>query len=392
LRQRWCDLFGATYQVLLYDLTSTYFECDEPDGEEDPRRFGYSRDQRGDCVQVVVALVVTPEGLPLAYEMFPGNTADKTTLRGMLATIQRRFGKAERIWIMDRGIPTEEILTELRAADAQVRYLVGTPKGRLTKLESTLAQLPWHEVRPQLRVKLLPQDGEVYVLAHSGAREGKERGMRQRRLKAYWKRLAELKEQAPLRDALLKKLGAAQDRAGRVATGLVRVEVSAEGRLSFQFDRAALRAVRQREGRYLLRTNLTDDDPEQIWRYYMQLVFVEEAFRTLKNDLGLRPIYHQKPERIEAHLFVAFLAYCLSITLRQQLRDLAPGLMPRAVFEKLATLQMLDVIVPTTDDRELLLVRRTETNREVALLLDRLGLSLPTQPPPKIRAPVPRTL
>ena len=392
LRQRWCDLFGATYQVLLYDLTSTYFECDVPEDDEDPRRFGYSRDKRGDCVQVVVALVVTPEGLPLAYEMFPGNTADKTTLRGMLATIQRRFGKAERIWIMDRGIPTEEILTELRAADAQVRYLVGTPKGRLTKLESTLAQLPWHEVRPQLRVKLLPQDGEVYVLAHSGAREGKERGMRQRRLKAYWKRLAELKEQAPLRDALLKKLGAAQDRAGRVATGLVRVEVSAEGRLSFQFDRAALRAVRQREGRYLLRTNLTDDDPEQIWRYYMQLVFVEEAFRTLKNDLGLRPIYHQKPERIEAHLFVAFLAYCLSITLRQQLRDLAPGLMPRAVFEKLATLQMLDVIVPTTDDRELLLVRRTETNREVALLLDRLGLSLPTQPPPKIRAPVPRTL
>jgi hypothetical protein len=392
LRQRWCDLFGATYQVLLYDLTSTYFECEVPGSEEDPRRFGYSRDKRGDCVQVVVALVVTPEGLPLAYEMFPGNTADKTTLRGMLETIQRRFGKAERIWIMDRGIPTEEILAELRAADAKVRYLVGTPKGRLTKLESTLAQLPWREVRPQLRVKLLPQQGEVYVLAHSGAREGKERGMRKRRLKAYWKRLATLKEQAPPRDTLLKKLGAAQDRAGRVASGLVRVEISAEGLLSYQLDREALRALRQREGRYLLRTNLPEDDPEQIWRYYMQLVFVEEAFRTLKNDLGLRPIYHQKPERIEAHLFLAFLAYCLSITLRQKLHDLAPGLMPRSVFEKLATLQMLDVIVPTTDDRELLLVRRTEPNRDVALLLDRLGLSLPAQPPPKIRTPVPHSL
>ena len=392
LRQRWCDLFGATYQILLYDLTSTYFECDVPEGDEDPRRFGYSRDKRGDCVQVVVALVVTPEGLPLAYEMFPGNTADKTTLRGMIETIQRRFGKAERIWIMDRGIPTEEVLTELRAADPKVRYLVGTPKGRLTKLESTLAELPWSEVRPQLRVKLLPQDGEVYVLAHSGAREGKERGMRKRRLKAYWKRLADLQKQAPPRDLLLKKLGAAQDRAGRVATGLVHAEVSAEGILSYQLDRAALRAVRQREGRYLLRTNLAADEPELIWHCYMQLVFVEEAFRTLKNDLGLRPIYHHKPERIEAHLFVAFLAYCLSITLRQQLRGLAPGLMPRVVFEKLATLQMLDVIVPTTDDRELLLVRRTEPDRDVALLLDRLGRSLPAQPPPKIRTPIPRPL
>lgn len=392
LRQRWCDLFGASYQVLLYDLTSTYFECEVPTGEDDPRRFGYSRDKRGDCVQVVVALVITPEGLPLAYEMFPGNTADKTTLRGMIETIQRRFGKAERIWIMDRGIPTEEVLSELRAAAAPVRYLVGTPKGRLSKLESILATLPWREVRPQLRVKLLPQDGEVYVLAHSGAREGKERGMRKRRLKAYWKRLAELQKQALSRDGLLKKLGAAQDRAGRVATGLVQVDVSAEGRLSYSLDRAALRAVRQREGRYLLRTNLPADDPELIWRCYIQLVFVEEAFRTLKGDLGLRPIFHQKPKRIEAHLFVSFLAYCLSITLRQQLRGLAPGLMPRVVFEKLAALQMLDVIVPTTDNRELLLVRRTEPDRDVALLLDRLGRSLPPQPPPKIRAPAPHPL
>jgi hypothetical protein len=303
----------------------------------------------------------------------------------MVETIQRRFGKAERIWVMDRGIPTEEVLTELRGADPKVRYLVGTPKGRLTKLEATLANLPWSEVRPQLRVKLMAQDGEVYVLAHSGAREGKERGMRKRKLKAYWKRLADLQKQAPPRDLLLKKLGAAQDRAGRVATGLVHAGVSPEGLLSYRLDRASLRAARQREGRYLLRTNLPADDPDQIWRCYMQLVFVEEAFRTLKNDLGLRPIYHHKPERIEAHLFVAFLAYCLSITLRQQLRSLAPGLMPRVVLEKLAALQMLDVIVPTTDNRELLLVRRTEPDRDVALLLDQLGRSLPAQPPPKIR-------
>jgi hypothetical protein len=386
LRQRWSDLFGARYEVLLYDLTSTYFECEVPTDENDPRRFGYSRDKRSDCVQVVVALVVTPEGLPLAYEMFPGNTADKTTLRGMLATIRRRYGAAERIWIMDRGIPTEEILTELRGADSHVRYLVGTPKGRLTRYEAALAERPWQAVHPHLRVKLLPQDGELYVLAESQARAGKERGMRRRRLKAYWKRLGELQRQRPARDVLLKKLGAAQERAGRVATSLVTLIVASDGALTYQLNRDELRAVRGREGRYLLRTNLAADDPELIWRCYMQLCFVEEAFRTLKGDLGLRPIFHQRPERIEAHLFVSFLAYCLSITLRQQLRGLAGGLMPRTVFEKLATVQMLDVVVPTTDGRELLLVRRTEPARDVQLLLDRLGLTLPSQPPPRIRA------
>lgn len=387
LRQRWSDLFGAHYEVLLYDLTSTYFECDVPADETDPRRFGYSRDRRGDCVQVVVALAVTPEGLPLAYEMLPGNTADKTTLRGMLATIRRRFGAAERIWVMDRGIPTEEILDELRAADSGVRYLVGTPKGRLTRYEAALAERPWQTVRPALRVKLLPQDGELYVLAESQARAGKERGMRRRRLKAYWQRLGELQRQRPERDALLKKLGAAQERAGRVATSLVAVAVAADGALTYRLDRDALQAVRSREGRYLLRTNLAADDPELIWRCYMQLCFVEEAFRTLKGDLGLRPIFHQRPDRIEAHLFVAFLAYCLSITLRQKLRGVAGGLMPRAVLEKLATVQMLDVRIPVLDGRELLLTRHTEPSRDVALLLEQLKLPLPPQPPPRIQYP-----
>jgi len=387
LGKRWRDLFAARYEVLLYDLTSTYFESDPPGDPNDPRRFGYSRDKRGDCVQVVVALVVTPEGLPLAYEMMPGNTADKTTLRGMLDLVRKRFGAAERIWVMDRGIPTEEILDELRALDSGVRYLVGTPKGRLTRYEAALAQRPWQEVHSQLRVKLLPQAGEVYVLAESRARACKERGMRRRRLKAYWKRLGELKERRPQRDVLLKKLGAAQQKAGRGAVNLVKVEVAAGGELTYRLDREKLRATRSREGRYLLRTNLAADDPELIWRCYMQLCHVEEAFRTLKGDLGLRPIFHQLPERIEAHLFIAFLAYCLSITLRQSLRKLAPGLTPRSVFEKLATLQMLDVAVPTTDGRELLLVRHTEPSKDVRLLLDRLGLTLPPQPPPRIRIP-----
>lgn len=390
LRRRWSDLFGARYDVLLYDLTSTYFESDAPENAADPRRFGYSRDKRSDCVQVIVALVVTPEGLPLAYEMLPGNTADKTTLRDMLRLIRQRYGAAERIWVMDRGIPTEAVLAELRSAEARVRYLVGTPKGRLTKLEAALAERPWQEVHPQLRVKLLPQEGELYVLAESTARAHKDRGIRRRRLKAYWRRLGQLQHQDLSRDALLEKLGAARARAGRIVAGLVKVTVSPAGNLTFALDRVKLRTVRSREGRYLLRTNLSAEDPELLWRCYMQLVWVEEAFRTLKGDLGLRPIYHHTPARIEAHLFVAFLAYCLSITLRQRLRALAGGLMPRVVFEKLATLQLLDVRVPTTDGRELLLVRRTEPDRDVALLLERLGLTLPAQPPPRI-GPAART-
>lgn len=384
LRSRWSDLFGVKFDVLLYDLTSTYFECDVPADPTDPRRFGYSRDKRSDCVPVIVALVVTPEGLPLAYELFPGNTADKTTLRDMLALIQQRYGQAQRIWVMDRGIPTEAVLAELRQSEAKGSYLVGTPKGRLTKLETELSEKPWQQVRPQLRVKLLPQEGEVYVLAERGARSHKERAMRRRKLQALWQRLGEIQKQDLTRDQRIEKLGAARARAGRVASGLVKTTVAADGQLTYTLDRVKLRTVRGREGRYLLRTNLSAADPELVWRCYMQLVFVEEAFRTLKGDLGLRPIYHHKPERIEAHLLVACLAYCLSITLRQRLKALAGGLMPRVVFEKLATLQLLDVRVPTTAGRELLLVRRTEPERDVALLLARLDLTLPPQPPPRI--------
>ena len=208
--------------------------------------------------------------------------------------------------------------------------------------------------------------------------------MRRRKLKTLWRRLKEIQRQDLTRDQRLEKTGVARDRAGRTAARLVHSSVDAQGQLTFSLDRRKLRAARRREGRYLLRTNLSAENPELLWRCYMQLVFVEEAFRTLKGDLNLRPIYHQKPERIEAHLFVAFLAYCLSITLRQRLKVLAGGLMPRVVFEKLAGLQLLDVRVPTTDGRQLLLVRRTEPDRDVALLLARLNLTLPPQPAPRI--------
>jgi hypothetical protein len=389
LRERWADLFAARYDILLYDLTSTYFECDLPEAADDPRQFGYSRDRRSDCVQVVIAMVVTPEGLPLAYEMMPGHTADKTTLPAMIALLQKRHGKIGRIWVMDRGLPTEDALARMRACNPPLHYLVGTPKARLHRLEAVLAERPWVEVRGQLRVKCVPEDGEVYVLTESPARVDKERAMRRRLLKIYWQRLGELAQRkTPERDALLLTLGKAKGEAGAAAR-LVTVTVSAAGVLTDQLDLGKLREVRRREGRYLLRTNLADYDPDVLWRYYMQLVFVEEAFRTLKGDLSLRPVFHQKPARIEAHLFVAFLAYCLSVTLRQRLRQRSGGLMPRAVLEKLATIQLLDVRVPTTDGRELLLVRRTEPDHEITLLLHQLGLTLPAQPPPKICQPSP---
>ena len=210
LRDRWATLFDARFDVLLYDLTSTYFESDPP--FEGKRRFGYSRDKRPDCVQVVIALIVTPQGFPLAYEVMPGNTADNTTLTAFLEKIERQYGRSDRIWIMDRGIPTEETLASMREGDAPVRYLVGTPKGRLTRLEKTFLDLPWQEVRQAVNVKLLAEDGELYILVRSDGRLHKERSMRRRRLKKLWRRLAELQGQSNSRDQLMLKLGAAKSR------------------------------------------------------------------------------------------------------------------------------------------------------------------------------------
>jgi hypothetical protein len=398
LRARWQDLFAATFDVLLYDLTSTYFESPPPADDADKRRHGYSRDKRSDCVQVVIALVVTPDGFPLGYEVLPGNTADCTTLRDMLRKVEAQYGKANRVWVMDRGIPSEEVLAEMRAASPPVSYLVGTPKGRLSKLEKHLVTLPWQAVREGVDVKLLPhpsttlredlraQDQELYVLAQSRARIDKERAMRRRKLKWLWARLEEIAAMELPREELLMKLGAARAKA-RAAWRLVDIAVAPEGTtFSFTLDRAKLRQVRRREGRYLLRTNLTGKDPAELWRFYIQLVEVEAAFKTMKDDLQLRPIYHQLEQRIEAHIFVAFLAYCLHVTLRARLKPLAPGLTPRAVLDKLAAVQMLDVHFPTTDGRTLILSRYTELTAEQKILVQQLKLDLPPQPPPRITA------
>ena len=385
LMARWRDLFGANFDVLLYDLTSTYFEVNASDvAEGDKRRHGYSRDKRPDCPQVVIALVVTTDGLPLAYEVLPGNTADCTTLRMFLARIERQYGRARRVWVMDRGIPTEAVLAEMRGSDPPVQYLVGTPKGRLSRLEKQLLTKPWQKASAGVRVKLLAEDDELYVYAESVDRASKERAMRSRQLKWLWKRLRELAAMEIPREEMLMKLGAARSRAP-TAWRLVDIEMDKESSMFvYTLNRQKLRRIRRREGRYLLRTNLTENDPALLWQYYTQLVAVEEAFKNLKGDLAIRPVFHQEERRIEAHIFIAFLAYCLQITLQRRLHALAPGLTARSALEKFAAVQMIDVHLPTTDGRELLLTRYTQPEPELRLLIQQLRLQLPPQPPPRI--------
>jgi transposase len=396
LTERWKDLFNAKFDVLLYDLTSTYFESDPPFGEGDKRQFGYSRDKRPDCVQVVIALIVTPEGFPLAYEVLAGNTSDKTTLRDFLKKIEAQYGKAQRVWVMDRGIPTEEVLAEMRASDPPIYYLVGTPKGRLSKLEAELITRPWEQVRPGVEVKLLCRAGELYVQTKSQDRIGKERAMRKRRLRKLWDRLCELKQMKLSAKALLIKIGEAKKEAGRVF-GLIDLKLPNPSKskrkksktkvsFSFRMNRAKFRDAYRREGRYLLRSNLPEQAPAILWEYYTQLIQVEEAFKNLKGDLGIRPIFHKLPHRIEAHIFIAFLSYCLHVTLRRRLRDLAPGLTPRAALEKFSAMQMIDVYLPTSDGRTIILSRYTQPENDLQLLLNQLKLQLPDQPPPKIAA------
>lgn len=399
LRERWITLFDARCDILLYDLTSTYFECDPPPPEAgSKKKHGYSRDKRSDCVQVVIALVTTPEGFPLAYEVLPGNTQDNQTLQDFITKIEDQYGKAKRIWVMDRGIPTEEVLEKMRESKPPVHYIVGTPKGRLTSYEKRYLKMDWRKAKEDIDVKLLKDDGDLYVLVRSDKRIGKERGMRRRRLKKLWKRLGEIQAMSgQSRDQLLMRLGAAKKEAGR-AYGLVSVHTPKEGQainettFGYDLNREKLRQVRRREGKYLIRANLPDSKDEtsidagEIWKHYMQLVEIEEAFKNLKGDLGIRPIYHQLDNRIEAHIFVCFLGYCIQVSLREKLKSLAQGLTPRAVIEKFATLQMVDVHVPTNDGRHLEMPRYTQPDKDLKLLLTRMGLELPPQPPPRIRS------
>ena len=395
LRERWSGLFNASFDILLYDLTSSYFEVDA-NGDiaqaSELKAFGYSRDKRPDCLQLVIALIVTPDGLPIAYEVMRGNTSDKATLRDILAKITAQYGKERRTWIMDRGIPTEAVLEEMRQADPKVSYLVGTPKGRLTKLEKDLANKTWDQVKDDVSVKLLPKGDELYVLARSIPRRAKERAMRQKKLKAYWQRLKDLQSRTSIsRDELLIALGAAKQKAGRNAHRLVSLHLPSPkdpvnpDTFRFELDRKKLKTTRLREGQYLLRSNLTDEDPAILWKNYMNLVRIEESFRTLKSDLGLRPIYHQLDHRIEAHIFISFLSYCLYITLEKYNQAKATGLSARSVLARFAEMQMLDMTIPTTDGREIKMKRYTKPEKLHQLLLTQLNFSLPQQPPPEIK-------
>jgi transposase len=392
LRERWQDLFQAQFDVLLYDLTSTYIEGE---GEQIPKaKYGYSRDQRFDCKQVVIALVITPEGLPLAYEVLDGNTSDRTRLRSFLDKIESSYGRARRVWVMDRGIPTEAVLEDMRTSERAVFYLVGTSRSKIRQYEKKWLDLPWQKVRDAVEVKLFADAGELYVLAKSEGRRAKERAMRRKKLARLLRKLRAMQRSGPRRDQLLLRIGAARKEAGSVYRFL-QIHVPREGeavmRHSFHFrvDQTKLKAAELQDGHYLLRSNLVGEDPAVLWERYVQLAQIEAAFKAMKSELGIRPLYHQLGHRVEAHILVAFLAYCLLITLKNRLQALAPGLTPKAVLEKLATIQMLDVWLPTTDGRWLVMPRFTQPEADQAILLHKLKLDLPPQPPPRIKTRVP---
>ncbi|MGH9629479.1 MAG: IS1634 family transposase [Bryobacteraceae bacterium] len=389
LKQKWADLFDADFEVLLYDLTSTYFEGEM---EQNPKaRRGYSRDGRSDCLQLVIALVVTPDGFPLAYEVMNGNTSDRATLRTFLRNIESTYGKARRVWVMDRGIPSEAILKEMREPERQTFYLVGTTKGSINKHEKKWLDLPWHKVRDSVEVKLYEHEGELYVLAKSEGRQAKEIAIRRKRLARLLRKLRTMRKSLPKRDQLLLRIGAAKKEAGR-AFGFVNIQLPKKDEevtretFSFQVDKNKLKRAQQRDGHYLLRSNLTGEDPAVLWTRYVQLTQIESVFRSLKSELGIRPIFHQLEHRADAHVLIAFLAYCLQVTLKNRLMIHAPGLTPAAVFDKLATIHMVEVWIPMVDGRWLMMPRHTQPDKDVQAVVDRLQIHLPSQPPPRIRA------
>ena len=385
LKKQWETMFKLEYDVLLYDLTSTYFEglC-----QRNPKaRFGHSKDRRGDCRQVLVALIVTPEGFPINYEVLAGNTAEKTTLIDLMAKIEMMYGKARRVWLMDRGIPTEQSLTAMR--ESGIDYLVGTPRKLLDEFQGELIDKDWQRVNESVYVKHLEKEGECYVLALSKSRMEKERAIRKRKLRRYLDGLARLQKNYRDRDRFMKRLGVLQHEAGSCRR-CVDLKLPAQGKrimkknFSFTFNHRKYHAMIYRDGMYFLRTNQTGKEAVELWQQYMLQCNVEQAFKELKSDLGIRPVYHHKEERVDAHIFVAFLSYCLQATLRQKLRNDASGLTSQAVLETLSRIQLLNVSIPTQDGRTLQMQRYTEPELEHKLILEKLNLTLPPQSPPKI--------
>jgi transposase len=395
LQARYQSWFGVEFEFLLYDVTSTYF-AGQAAGNVKAWR-GYSRDQRPDCKQVNIGLVVTPEGLPIGYEIFAGNTADVATVEDMVRLLEDKYGKAKRIWVLDRGMVSEENLDFLRQREA--RYLVGTPKSQLKKFQAQLlAQQDWATVQAGVEVKLVAHPdggpGEQYVLCRSSARRQKEAAMielQRQRLRTQLDKTHATLQRCPSKD-----VGAIERRIGRwlgrfpAAERLLEVLVQRNeaGRacgllITERAERAAW--AQQAQGAYLLRTNCTEKDPAKLWRWYMQLTQAEDAFRISKSDLSLRPVFHQKTERVEAHILVCFLSLSLWRTLEMWMRGKGLGNCARQLLEEVATVRSLDVLLPVRETnsqhtRQVRLRVVARPDRSVAELLTRLGLDLPSTP------------
>jgi transposase len=398
LKQRYGELFGAEFDVLLYDLTSTYVEGA---AEKNPMmRRGYSRDHRPDCEQMVIALIVNSEGFPFSYETFDGNRADVSTMETILRMVERKYGKARRIWVMDRGIVSEENLTAIRKRGGQ--YLVGTPRSQMKQFEAELLKDDWIQVRPEVEVKkvAISQGEETFILCRTSGRKEKEKAIRKRfseRMENALKRLAKTIEAGRLKDRnkMERRLGRIQASHPQV-NDLYEVALrdTAGGvRLHWEIkeDRQVWRGLR--EGAYMLRTNLLVGTAEELWSRYMQLTEAEASFRALKSELSIRPLFHQLEPRVKAHVMVAFLGYALWVTLKHLLKR-RPALVPQPsrsgvenaqplsamkALALLSTLQSADIVLPTTDGREIRLRRITEPSAEQKSLLQQLGLSLPEQ-------------
>lgn len=382
LKQRYGELFAAEFDVLLYDLTSSYVEGAAVKNPMMQR--GYSRDHRPDCKQLVIALIVNGEGFPLSYETFDGNQADVSSLAAVLRMVERKYGQARRVWVFDRGIISEENLQMLRQHQGQ--YLVGTPRSKLKEFERELLAGGWQQVRANVEVKLVatPAGDETYILCRSTARKEKEQAIRSRFSLRMEKALTALAQRARTgklkdRNKIERRLGAIQARHPQVADLYDLSVVEREGNLQLAWKRREDRRAWQqaREGAYLLRTNLPSTDPEQLWTSYIQLTEAEAAFRALKSELALRPIFHQLEQRTKAHVMVAFLGYALWVTLKHMLKGKRPELSPSRALALAATLQSTDIVLPTTDGREIRLRRVTTPTAEQRGLFDRLGIAVP---------------
>jgi len=396
LKERYGALFGAEFDVLLYDLTSTYVEGA---AEKNPMvRRGYSRDHRPDCEQLVIALIVNSEGFPFSYETFDGNRSDVSTMETILRMVERKYGKARRIWVFDRGIVSEENLAAIRKRGGQ--YLTGTPRSQMKRFEEELLKEDWTRVRPEVEVKkvAIPQGEETYILCRTAGRKEKEKAIRSRfsnRMETALQGLEKAIVTGQLKDRnkMERRLGKIQARHPQV-NDLYELDLreTADGvRLSWQIKEDRKNWREAREGAYLLRTNLTAETAEELWSKYMQLTEAEASFRALKSELSVRPLYHQLEPRVKAHIMVAFLGYALWVTLKHLLKrrppvvpkssasgvDNAHPMTPMKALALLSTLQSADVVLPTTDGREIRLRRITEPTTEQKSLLRQLGICLP---------------